>query len=309
MGILTNLFKTKYLGILDIEFQINQDKNGKQNAYILELGIVIYEKNNDIPIYINHVNFPLLKDTNLRVLNTKYCTTTEDTERKIKEIEKEFQINLKDIESIKNKSELISFIPDKNTKKKLKEIINTNQLNYTEKEYIRMQKIIDKLSFNLFKNRLPSKYKVWYNKIINLYLNDPSVKQRTINPKNYLEFLRNYFKDITIIHKEDMDFIAINNDLRKYDVKVHNSVSHYDIADHNQLLIKKYETAKLYESYLFLKRDYIDNIKYPELKKFDEILREKLKEKMPVIKAHNPLSDTYFTIIVFIIIKKYFNLK
>jgi hypothetical protein len=305
MGVLSNLFKTKYLGILDIEFQINQDI--KQNAYILELGIVIYEKDNDIPIYINHVNFPLLKQTNLRLLNTKYCTTTDETDHKMKEVEKEFQINIKDIESIKNKSELITFIPDKNTKKKLRDIIKTNSLNYSDTEYTRMQKVIDKLSFNLFKNRLPSKYKHWYNQIVNLYLNDPDVKQRTINPQNYLNLLKSYFKDITIVHKEDMDFIAINNDLKKYNVKIQNSIIHYDIANYNQILINKYGTAKLYESYLHLKRDYIDNAKNNELKKFDNILKEKLKEKMPVIKPHNPLSDTYFTIIVFIILKKYFS--
>lgn len=305
MGVLSNLFKTKYLGILDIEFQINQDT--KQNAYILELGIIIYEKDNDIPIYINHVNFPLLKETNLRLLNTKYCTTTNETDQKMKDVEKEFQINIKDIESIKNKSELITFIPDKNTKKKLRDIIKTNSLNYSDTEYTKMQKVIDKLSFNLFKNRLPPKYKQWYNQMINLYLNDPDVKQRTINPQNYLNLLKNYFKDITIVHKEDMDFIAINNDLKKYNVRIQNSIMHNDIASYNQVLINKYGTAKLYESYLYLKRDYIDNAKNNELMKFDEILREKLKEKMPIIKAHNPLSDTYFTIIVFVILKKYFS--
>jgi hypothetical protein len=271
------------------------------------LGIVIYEKDNDIPIYIDHVNFPLFQDTNLRLLNTKYCTTTDETDHKMKELEKEFQINIKDIESIKNKSELISFIPDKNTKKKLKEIIKTNSLNYSDKEFTRMNKVIEKISFNLFKNRLPAKYKVWYNKIINLYLNDPLVKQRTINPQNYLNLLKNYFKDITIVHKEDMDFIAINNDLKKYNVKISNHIYHNDIANYNQMLINKYGTAKLYESYLYLKRDYIDNPKNEELQKFDEILKDKLKEKMPVIKPHNPLSDTYFTIIVFVILKKYFS--
>ena len=302
MGILSKLFNTKYLCILDIEFQINLDN--KQNAYILELGIIIYEKDNDIPIFIDHVNFPLMHDTNLRLINTKYCTTLPETELKMKELEKEFQINLKDIESIKNKSELISFIPDKNTKKKLKEIIKTNNMNYSENEYIRMQKIIDKMSFNFFKNRLPDKYKKIYNNIIDLYLNDPSVKQRIINPYNYLNILKNYFKDITIIHKEDMDFIALNNDLKKYNVKITNQVQHKDIADYNNILINKYGTAKLYESYLFLYNDYVDKI--PELKKFDTILREKLKDKLPIIKAHNPLSDAYFTIIVFVVMEKYY---
>jgi hypothetical protein len=302
MSILSDLFSTKYLCIFDIEFQINSDH--KQNAFILELGIIIYEKNNDIPVYINHVNFPLLKNTNLRLINTKYSTVLPETELKMKQLEKEFQINVKDIESIKSKSELISFIPDKNTKKKLRDIIKTNSMNYSESEYLRMQKTLEKISFNLFKNRLPDKYKKVYYKIIELYLQDPSVKQRTINPRNYLNILREYFKDVTIIHKEDMDFIALNNDLKKYDVKIANQVQHKDIADYNQILIHKYQTAKLYECYLFLYHDYVEKI--PELKQFDTILQDKLREKMPTIKAHNPLSDSYFTLIVFIIMKKYF---
>jgi hypothetical protein len=302
MGILSELFSTKYLCIFDIEFQINSDH--KQNAFILELGIIIYEKNNDIPVYINHVNFPLLQNTNLRLINTKYSTVLPETELKMKQLEKEFQINVKDIESIKSKSDLISFIPDKNTKKKLRDIIKTNSMNYSESEYLRMHKTIEKISFNLFKNRLPDKYKKVYHKIIDLYLQDPSVKQRTINPKNYLNILKHYFKDVTIIHKEDMDFIALNNDLKKYDVKIANQVQHKDIADYNQILIHKYQTAKLYECYLFLYNDYVEKI--PELKQFDTILQDKLREKMPTIKAHNPLSDSYFTLIVFIVMKKYF---
>jgi len=35
-------------------------------------------------------------------------------------------------------------------------------------------------------------------------------------------------------------------------------------------------------------------------------LENKIREKMPVIKPHNPLSDTYFTIFVFLIMEKYY---
>jgi len=305
MGVLSKLYNTKYLGVLDIEFQTNLDR--KQNVYILELGIIIFEQNNDTPILIDHVNFPFLHDTNLRLINSKYCTVTEQTEHKIKELEKEFQINVKDIESIKSKSELISFIPDKNTRKKLRDSITNNSLQYTDIEFSHMQKVLDKLSFNLFKNRLSPHYKKIYNQIVNLYLNDPLVKKRTINPYNYLNTLKKYFLDITIIHKEDMDFIAINNDLKKYNVPIHKSVFHKDIAAYNNILLKQYNTAKLYESYLYLYRDYSE--KHSDLKQFDKELKNALQHKMSSIKAHNPLSDAYFTIIVFIIMKKYFIVK
>ena len=305
MGILDDLFTTKYLGFIDIEFQILQTNH--QEPHILELGLIIFEKNNDIPILIEHVNFPLLTNSNLRLITSKYSTTTEKTEIAMKKLEEDFSINIHDYESIKNKKEMIKFIPNKQIKEVLKQVIHTNNYSlisskYTEDKINSMQKAIDKSSFNLFKNRLTGEYRDIFNNIMNLYKNDELVKKRIVDPKQYLEKLREYLSNMTLVHKEDMDILALNNDLRKYDVPVKHKLYHKDIADYNNILIKKYNTAKLYESYIYLKKDYI--VKDIKLKEFDEKLYESLKIKMPIIKAHNPLSDCYFTVLVFLIMSK-----
>jgi hypothetical protein len=301
MGILDDLYKTKYLVFLDIEFQTIQLKG--QEPYILELGIIIFEKNNELPVLIDHINFPLLHNENIRLLGSKYCTVTEKTETEMKKKEKELSINVSDINSIKDKQELIEFIPDRNTKRLLREVIKTNNITLISNPE-RTQKIIDQMYFNFFKRRMKGKYYNIFNEIINLYRHDDLVKKRTINPLNYLNTLKPYFNNMTLVHKEGMDIIALNKDLKKYDVKIENRIFHKDIAVYNDIFRKKYNTAKLYESYIHLKHDYIIN--NLDLKNFELLLENKIKEKMPIIKAHNPLSDTYFTIFIFLIMEKYY---
>jgi hypothetical protein len=301
MGILDKLYNTKYLVFLDIEFQIIQSKN--QEPYILELGIIIFEHNSDIPILIDHVNFPLLSNENIRLIGSRYCTVTEQTEKEMKKKEEELSININDINSIKNNHELIEFIPDRNTKRLLREVIRSNNITLiTNPEKI--QKIINQMYFNMFKNRIKGKYKTIFDQIFRLYKEDELVKKRTINPFNYLNTLKPYFNNMTLIHKEGMDILALNKDLEKYNVKIEKKIFHKDIAVYNEIFRKKYNTAKLYESYIHLKHDYINN--HNNLKQFELLLEEKIKEKMPVIKPHNPLSDTYFTIFVFLIMEIYY---
>ena len=298
MGILNTLYTTKYLVFLDIEFQtINHQ------PYILELGIIIFERNIDKPVLIDHVNFPLLVNENLRVLLSKYCTVSEKTEIEMKKLEKMLHIDINNINSIIENKDLIQFIPDKNVKKMLKEVVNSNTINIENPEKI--QKIIDQMYFNMYKNRLNNKYRLLYDQIINLYKNDELVKKRLINPYNYLNTLKPYFNEMTLIHKEGMDIIAINNDLKKYNVKIHKSILHKDIAVYNNIFKERYNTAKLYESYIHLKNNYYE--KYLDLQHFDKNLIKYLKDKMDKIKAHNPLSDAYFTIIIFLIMELYFN--
>jgi hypothetical protein len=300
MGILDTLYTTKYIVFLDIEFQTIV-----HNPYILELGIIIFEKNIENPILIDHVNFPLLYNENLRLLGLKYCTVSSKTEIEMKNKEAELYINVNDINSIKDKEELIEFIPDRNVKRLLREVIKTSNMSLiTNPE--KTQKIIDQMYFNLFKNRMKGKYKIIYNDIIKLYIEDELVKKRTINPQNYLNRLKPYFNNMTLVHKEGMDIIALNKDLKKYDVKIENKIFHKDIAVYNDIFRKKYNTAKLYESYVHLKHEYINN--HVELKDFELLLEDKIKEKMPVIKPHNPLSDTYFTIFIFLIMAKYYTI-
>jgi len=300
MGILDTLFNTKYLVFLDIEFQTIQLKG--QEPYILELGIIIFEKNKELPILIDHVNFPLLDTENLRLLDSKYCTVTEKTEIEIKKLELDLYINVIDLESIKNKQELIEFIPDKYTKQLLREVIKTNNITLIRNPQ-KTQKIVDQMHFNFSKNRMKGKYRLIYDKIMNLYKNDDLVKKRRINPQNYLNTLKPYFNDMTLVHKEGMDIIALNKDLKKYNVKIENRIFHKDIAVYNDVFRKKYNTAKLYESYEALLYEYDGE---NELDDFWELLNNLLKEKMPIAKPHNPLSDVFYTIFIFLIMEKYY---
>jgi len=296
MGILDTLYTTKYIVFLDIEFQTISNK-----PYILELGIIIYEKNKEIPVLIDHVNFPLLEKENLRLLLSKYCTISEKTEIQMKQLENSLRIDISNIDSIIKNKDLIQFIPDRNIKQELREVIKINKLNIEHLE--KKQKIVDQMYFNFYKNRLNPSYKIIFNQIINLYKTDELVKKRLVNPYNYLNTLKPYFNEMTLIHKEGMDIIAINNDLEKYNVRITKSILHKDIAVYNNIFKQQYSTAKLYESYLNLKHDFYN--KYLELQKFDNSLINSLKIKMPIIKAHNPLSDAYFTIIIFLIIEIY----
>ena len=297
MSILDKLYNTKYLVFLDIEFQTIQLKG--QEPYILELGIIIFEQNIELPVRIDHVNFPLLSKENLRLLGSKYCTVTEKTNVEMKKKEALLSINVNSIDSIKNNQELIEFIPDRNVKRLLREVIKTNNMTLiTNPEKI--QKIVDQMYFNFFKKRLKGKYLTIFDQIIKLYKEDELVIKRTVNPFNYLNVLKPYFNDMTLVHKEGMDIIALNKDLEKYDVKIENRIFHKDIAVYNDIFRKKYNTAKLYESYIYLKKDFIT--KHLILKQFEE----KIKEKMPIIKPHNPLSDTYFTIFIFLIMEVYY---
>jgi hypothetical protein len=224
----------------------------------------------------------------------------------MKKLEDIFHINIHDFESIKNKKDMIKFIPNKQIKELLKQVIQNNDYtlisNLSEEKIHSMQKAIDKSSFNLFNNRLSGKYRDAFNTIMNLYKNDDLVKKRNVNPKQYLEKLREYLSNMTLVHKENMDIIALNNDLRKYDVPVKHKLYHKDIADYNDILIKKYNTAKLYESYQHLKNDYI--LHDTALKEFDEKLHEILQTKIPILKAHNPLVDSFFTVLVFFVMNK-----
>ena len=312
MGILDKLYNTKYLVFLDIEFQIIQANS--HDPYILELGIIIFEQGIELPVLIDHVNFPLLTNENIRLLGSKYCTVTEKTEVEMKKLESELHINVSNFESIKNNQGLIEFIPDRKTRKLLKDVISTNNLTLITNP-IKIQKIVDQMYFNFFKNRLKGKlkdkskdkYSNIFDEIINLYKNDELVKRRNINPFNYLNTLKQYFNNMTLVHKEGMDIIALNNDLRKYNVKIEKKIYHKDIAEYNKIFINKYNTAKLYESYVYLRKDYENEFKESsKLKQFEDNLNNKIKEKMPIIKPHNPLSDTYFTIFIFLILETFY---
>ena len=98
---LDKLYKQKYLIFLDIEFQ-NFIEKGVQKPYILELGIIIFEKGKLYPILVEHVNFPLFVSDNVRLLGIEYCSASQATENKMLEIQNKFIIKpiLDDVKKI-----------------------------------------------------------------------------------------------------------------------------------------------------------------------------------------------------------------
>ena len=74
--------ENKYVIFLDIEFQ-NFNIKSKQYHYILEMGIIIFEEGKEMPILIEHVNFPLHDFPNMRLLGIEYSTVSEKTEENI----------------------------------------------------------------------------------------------------------------------------------------------------------------------------------------------------------------------------------
>ena len=53
----------------------------------------------------------------------------------------------------------------------------------------------------------------------------------------------------------------------------------------------------------------VDDLSEGSVSSLPKQCRKKIiKEKMPIIKAHNPLSDTYFTIFIFLVMIKYYPL-
>ena len=105
---LDKLYKQKYLIFLDIEFQ-NFIEKGAQKPYILELGIIIFEKGKLYPILVEHVNFPLFVSDNVRLLGTEYCSVSQATENKMLEIQNKFIIKPV-LDDVKSKKKLITFI-------------------------------------------------------------------------------------------------------------------------------------------------------------------------------------------------------
>ena len=112
------------------------------------------------------LNDPVVQLNKQKLLTTnKVNFSIQRTELKTKL--KELSINVYDINSIKKNQDLIEFIPDRNTKRLLREVIKTNNLTLiTNLE--KTQKIIDQMYFNFFKRRMKGKYSTIFNEIINL---------------------------------------------------------------------------------------------------------------------------------------------
>ena len=293
---LDKLYKQKYLIFLDIEFQ-NFIEKGIQKPYILELGIIIFEKGKLYPILIEHVNFPLFVSDNVRLLGTEYCSVSQATENKMLEIQNKFIIKPV-LDDVKSKKKLITFIPHREVKDLLREAIEKNDQSILDINKDLIEKQAAKAIFNMYYNRIPKEYQLLFKFYMNLYENDVDVKKRVKDPKKYLDNLIKYFSDGLVVHKETTDLQAFDNDTRYYktDLRI---INNFDIAVFNRILVSKVLTPSLNKTYMYL---YDEKIKTnDEILKFHDHILEVVKKRIGKYKAHNPLVDAFMTIFVFLL--------
>jgi len=295
--LLDHLYKQKYLIFLDIEFQNFQPKN-KQIYHIQELGLIIFEKGKEDPILVEHVNFPILNIKNMRLIGVEYASVNDKTEEEMTKNQDLFIIK-PNLEDIKLKEKLIKYIPDKNVRELLKKSLQLSDTSVLNESLNKINKFTKKSMYNYYYNRIPNEYKNLFMKHVNLYKNDPLVKSRMVDPKNYLVKLNNFLKDGILIHKETTDLEAIRNDFTYYGINgkvIHN----YDIAKHNNYF-ERLGSASLHKSYLHLYDTKIKN--NSNLLKFHDKLIELINAKMKKFKPHNPLVDAFMTIWVYVLMK------
>jgi hypothetical protein len=290
-----DLHNKKYLIFLDIEFQTFEIK--KTIIYhILELGVIIFKRNTNKPILIDHVNFPLLNLPNLRLLTGEHSNVSPETKSKMNVIYDNFTIrpNIKDLIL---KEDLIKFIPDKKIVDLLHEIINTKntELLNTNKDII--LKNMDKAKFHYFYDNLPSKYHKLFIQQILLYIKDTQVKHRLVNPEKYLNKLNTFFKNGTVIHKENIDLIAFQNTFNYYDIKSYIKYT-FDIAIYNKSFIKLGISSKLFNTYEYIMNKIKKN---NNMSLFHSKLYEDIMTKIDKFNPHNPLVDAFMSIFVYLV--------
>ena len=283
----TESSKTSIL-IFDIEFQTHFN-----DKHLLELGgILLVKQLNEWYYYGNfHFNLPPVKNTTkLNLLQSDYINVSKETEKKIIEIEKNYLYHKK-LEKYKN--EPIKFIKYFNSIKNIPIIKNKN-LKLNENNFNQIIKKVKDISFTL---KLKDVGDYNFNKIWNLYLQDKYVKERTLEPN--IEWLMSLYETMTnslLMVKGNMDLIAINNLMKQYNLPIlPKKIVVYDIAFFNNIFRKLCNNAQLEKTYYcIIEKNLLD----PNLKKdLKKIFRSLVLNDKKLI-AHNPLVDSFYTLIV-----------
>lgn len=281
--ILDNICKNKkIIFIFDIEFQNKYRSNTKN---MLEMGGIIFLLINNKWIYYSnfHLNVPPVDNINkLNVVQSKYCTVSPPTYKKMYELEKKY-LYYRNLEELKDTPD--KFIKYYNTlPKKLKNIdIKPENFNKIIKKY-------KDYSFTLGKKEVgDALQKVW-----KLYLQDKWIKKRTIYPnKLWINSFVKLLNNSLSIVKGNMDIVAINN-LCRTNVKV----KLYDIAIYNDKFRTFCKNAELEQTYLCLLEKRLINEDF--ISYFNKIYTDL---KIINDNAHNPLVDSFYTLIIGVVMK------
>lgn len=332
---LNNINNYKNLLIsLDIEFQtfINKEDNlltdrettitGESiSSFPREFGMLIFQNNRGTWKYVGRcfINFDALynyektqKDImESKLLQSKYSTTTDEISKKLIENEEVFHLEklldgLEDMDQITAKdkinsildNQLIQIFVNQQLQDKLIKLPESdnydNDLKYLKRRF-------SKIIFEIYGKYLPLEYKDRFIQQAQLYWDDIHVKERMIKEREFwfLELFAKISHQTLFLIKGERDLIAIKNIYRlflgsdkfininhKYDIEVFNGMSH-----------TVFGSSQLEATYKGLSRlpQFMDNKTF-----FKKI------EQETGVTAHNPLTDSYFTLTVAIIMNMIF---
>ena len=279
------LTKLNYIISFDFEF-FRYNVSYKQIQTIREFGgILFYKENKKWFLHcIFHLNLkPLITNINqYYYIKSTYCSVSDLTLKKL----------------LKNEKELLPEYKINNIN--YKEIIKSNQLikiymksSLNELEYEPVKKKINKLSF-FIKGYDLIKYPKEYNLFktnIHLILNDKDVKNREIDDSKKFIYLTNKIFSLSyLIVKGEEDIKSLKNHSILLKENYNQVLKYFDIAQHNKILFDKCDSAELEKTYICLQKMNLTQ-KY---NKYSDIIN-----KFTKMKAHNPLTDAYYTWVIF----------
>lgn len=289
-NILNNITTKTSILIFDIEFQTHFN-----DKHILEMGGILLIKQDNKWYYYGNFHFNLLPVkpiTKLNVIQSDYINVSKQTEKKIKNIEKEYLYHKK-LEKYKDNP--IKFIK---YYKSIKKSIILKKRNIKDDciphNFKKILKKVKDISFTLKIKDIGNDN---FLKIWELYLQDKHVKDRTIKPtQKWLISLYKTLSTSLLMVKGNMDLIAINNLMKQYNLPVlPKKIFVYDIAFFNDIFRKLCNNAQLENTYnCIIEKNLLD----PELK---QDLKNIFKSLVLIDKkliAHNPLVDSFYTLIV-----------
>jgi hypothetical protein len=288
--------KNNYIIIFDIEF-LKFKINFKQMRSIHEMGGILLNKENDIWFLkcIFHINLPPLETNidNLYLLTSTYNTLSPDNDMKVQRLENKLLVynQIIDNNNLSDDDIYLLIKKDKISNIYFKKYIN----NFKKFNMSVILKYLNKVKHIIYGNdikKFPIQYKL-FTKINNIILNDPLVIKRTISDhKLFLKLTNELFIESYLIVKGIEDLKALKYHSMMLNIKFydHTNFTYFDIAQYNNVLFKKCDSAELEKSYLCLEKNNLTQ-KYNQ---YFNIIKNFTNNK-----AHNPLTDAYYTWIIF----------
>jgi hypothetical protein len=314
------------------------DKNVKGDFYAYfprEFGMIVFVKdrhgklfyignvfNNFVPLYKLKKTKPLVDKDNMRLLISKFSTVTENSRSKMKFIDNSFNLvgmldtghpDMDVIDEICN-DPLFDLISSHNKKKIIKlykKIKAKNFGDYYEENSLeddlkiltkRLRGLIANVQYDSYRKYLKPYHKNLFDEQYGLYYNDDIVKDRMLtesNQKDFIEILIDLSPDSAIIVKGRRDLHALSNISKMHGTKEEFNFNHiYDIETFNGYSKLKFGSAQLEHTYkgIIKSNEYLKN-------KHDLLEIKRTVDGH----AHNPLVDSYYTIVVAVIINVMLN--